>query len=128
MLLIALPLRADACPVMNGTFRFVYKRDAERIYFHEARMLTKVDRGVFSYLVDVDTYYLADGVARAIHIDGREAMLRFTCEPGGTLLQELIEKNPPATWWKRYKILNRNEIEILGNYPGKNGIYRRRQE
>lgn len=120
-----LPSFAEAnCPAINGRYRFVYKKEGDRHLFHEVYMLTRQDRAGFSYLWDRDTYQIADGKFYPVRIGEKEAELRHTCEDG-TLLQELRAKGSEKIWWSRYKVLNRMEIEVSGNYPGQSGIYQK---
>ena len=112
------------CPVINGTFQFVYKREGGQDYFYQVEIYTRQERDRFSYTWDTKTSIIADGKFYPIRVGEQEGELRHACEDG-TLLRELRRKGSDKIWWKRFKVLNRMEIEITGNYPGKSGIYQK---
>lgn len=112
---------ADAsCPIINGKFT--------REVGHESLTLTlftKRDGGLYRYTVaGADDFQVADGKKYPLWINGFEYLLSYECRDSA-LYRILQKKEDGYSWWRRYRLLNEDEVEITGTDAHFSGIYRR---
>lgn len=119
-----LPSFAEAgCPVINGTYLMEYKREGEKIHYHELILNTRNDRGQFSYSFNRDgRFQIADGKKYPIKVGDREGTKRLECV-GDSLLQEMQAAGSEKIWWRKISVRSRSQLSVEGNYEGKSGTY-----
>lgn len=120
--MLVLPSFAEAsCPVINGKYVMDGEKDGKPVQFG-LKIFTRVDRGVFSYVVVDDKFQVADGKRRPFKNGNIEGEVSFACEDG-VLIHESKANGSDFVLRKRVKVLSRMEIQVEYNIPGRDGIY-----